>query len=296
MSEWLKARPAGRGTVPLPLLGLAALGAALLLVVAVNRWTVPGDEHAYWLAARRLLDGAPLYDPAATAVTPYAFWYPPIVAQLLAPVAAVVPSTVFSVAWIVLMLGCLFWLADRRLLLALALVAFPPVAIEFWFRNVHLVLAVLVVLGLRRWSGWFAIGAGIKVAPGLGIVYLAAGRQWRRAAIAAMVGAALLVVSVLISPTAWAQFAEIMLARGPGDASGFLPIPYVVRAVAGLALAVLAGSIGGRRAEVMLVAAIVVALPTLWVTALSTLVALVPLLMGPAPQTRHALAPVLAAR
>ena len=46
----------------------------------------------------------------------------------------------------------LFWLAGRDVLRTLALVAFPPVAVEFWFRNVHLFLAVLVVLGLRRAS------------------------------------------------------------------------------------------------------------------------------------------------
>ena len=71
---------------PTPLLiGLAAIGGVFLLVVAVNRWGTPSDEHAYWLAAQRLIDGEPIYDPTATSVTPYAYWYPPFVAQVLAP-------------------------------------------------------------------------------------------------------------------------------------------------------------------------------------------------------------------
>ena len=41
------------------------------------------------------LAGQPLYDPAATSITPFAYWYPPIVAQVMAPISAVVPSFVF---------------------------------------------------------------------------------------------------------------------------------------------------------------------------------------------------------
>ena len=49
----------GRLTLPpIGLVVLAAIGAVLLLVVALNRWATPSDEHAYWLAARRLADGA----------------------------------------------------------------------------------------------------------------------------------------------------------------------------------------------------------------------------------------------
>jgi hypothetical protein len=45
---------------------LAALGASLLLVVALARWGIPSDEYAYWLAAKRLVAGLPLYDPSVT--------------------------------------------------------------------------------------------------------------------------------------------------------------------------------------------------------------------------------------
>jgi hypothetical protein len=266
------------------LIVLAAIGASLLLIVAVNRWAAPADEYSYWVGGHRALTGQPLYDPADTFVTPFAYRYPPIVAQALAPVVAVLAPAAFTAAWTALMLGCLWWLAGRNVLVALAMCAFPPVAVEFWFRNVHLILAVLLVLGLRRWGGWYTVAAGIKVAPGLGVLYLAARRRWREAAVAAGFGVGLLIVSVALSPDAWRQFVEITLARGPTDQSAFVPIPYFLRAMAGLMLAVAASRLEPRIGESLLVVAVVVALPTLWFTALSTLVAIVPLVRDPAPR------------
>lgn len=258
-------------------IGLAAIGACLLLVVAVNRWAQPADEHAYWLAGQRILAGEPLYDLSATSVTPFAYWYPPIVAQVMAPISALLSSEAFSALWTVVMLVCLWWLAGRDVLVALAMCAFPPVAVEFWFRNVHLVLATLLVLAIRRWGGWFSVGASIKLAPGIGLVYLVIKRRWREAGVAFLFGAGLLVISVLLAPDAWRQFIEVMVARGPADASSFIPVPYALRAIAALALLVLAGQSETRWSEPLLVVAVVVALPTLWFTALSTLVAIVPL-------------------
>jgi hypothetical protein len=271
----------------LVLIVLAAIGASLLLVVAVNRWGAPADEHAYWLAGQRLLAGQPLYDPTATSITPFAFWYPPIVAQVMAPISVILPSWVFSAAWTVLMLVCVWWIAGRDVLVALALCAFPPVAVEFWSRNVHLIIAALLVLAIRRWGGWFAIGAAIKLAPGIGIVYLALRRRWRETGVALGVGVVLLAISVALSPDAWRQFADVMLARGPDDASTLLPIPYYARAIAGLILVVVAASIPPKWGEPLLVIGVVVALPTLWFTALSTLIAVVPLIRRPA--TAHPL-------
>lgn len=263
---------------PLALVVLGAIGSVLLVTVAFYRWGTPSDEHAYWLAGRRLLDGLPLYDPSATPVTPYAYWYPPPVAQVLAPVAAILPSLAFTAAWTVLLLVCLWWLADRNPLETLALVAFPPVAVELWFRNIHLVLAVLVVLAVRHRSALFSVGAAIKLSPGIGIAWLAARGRWRAAGVALGVGVVMLALSVALSPDAWRQFVEVIGARGPGDVSSFLPLPYAVRAVAGLLLALIAGRLSGRWSGVLLVVAVTIALPTLWFAALSTLVAIVPLL------------------
>jgi peptidoglycan/LPS O-acetylase OafA/YrhL len=55
-----------------------------------------------------------------------------------------------NLLWIVLLLACLWWLGGRDPLTAVALIAFLPVAVELPARNIHLVLAVLAVLALRR--------------------------------------------------------------------------------------------------------------------------------------------------
>ena len=263
---------------PLWLLIAAAIGASLLLVVAMARWGAPSDEHAYWLAARRLLESRPLYDPAATIVTPFAYLYPPVLAQALVPVAAVVPDWLFSAGWTLAMGGALFWLAGRDVLRALALVAFPPIAVEFWFRNIHLFLAVLVVLGLRRWEGWFAIGAAIKVSPGLGIPYMLLRGQWRPALLAIVVGVTVLAVSVALSPDAWVAYLDFLLGADPMQTSSFVPVPFPIRAVAGALLVLLASRIPRAWGDPLLVVAVTLALPSLWFTGLSLLVAVVPLL------------------
>jgi hypothetical protein len=273
-------------------IGLAVIGGFLLLVVAFYRWSVPADEHAYWLAADRLLHGQPLYDPAATLVTPYAYLYPPPLAQVLVPVVAIVPSWLFDIGWTVAMGLALWWLAGRDVLRALALVAFPPVAAEFWFRNINLFLAVMVVLGLRRWSGWFAIGAAIKVSPGLGIPYIALRGRWRDAAIATGAGIGILVVSVALSPSAWQAYVSFLAGQGPMQQSSFLPVPFVARAVVAVALVIVASRLDLRRGDLLCVVAITLALPSLWFAGLSVLVALVPLSRTPAPASapswRHA--------
>ena len=56
---------------------------------------------------KRVYLGTPLYDPNATSITPFAFWYPPVVAQVVAPISAVVPSEAFSWAWTGVLVACL---------------------------------------------------------------------------------------------------------------------------------------------------------------------------------------------
>ncbi|MDP9482929.1 MAG: glycosyltransferase 87 family protein, partial [Chloroflexota bacterium] len=235
--------------MPIWILVLAGLGGCLLLIVAVIRWGTPSDEYAYWLAAERLRAGELLYDPSAQPGTPYAYFYPPPLAQVLAPFTAVVPDGVYVAAWTVLLLACLWWLAGRRPLVALALVAFIPVAVELWYRNVHLVLAVLVVLGLRRSPVWLAVAAAIKGAPAIGLIYLVLARRYRDAVVMAAAGLIMLVVSVVVSPDAWRQFLEVVVADAAGVGASIVPIPFAVRAAAALGLVIMAGLIARRASD-----------------------------------------------
>lgn len=273
-SGWLSIHVAGH---PIWLLVLAAIGAALLVQVGLTRWGTPSDEHAYWLAARRLIEGEALYDFGATIVTPYAYLYPPILAQVLAPVAWFVPSDLFSALWTVGMLVALWWLAGRDVVRALACVTFLPVAMEFWFRNIHLFLAVMVVVGLRAAPAALTAGAAIKVSPGLALPWFLLRGRRRESIIMAGTGLAILLVSVLVAPDQWSAWFDYMRAQDPFVPSSFLPLPFPVRAAVGLLIAILSARLTGWRGEVGLVVAIVIALPSLWFTGLSLLIAVVPL-------------------
>lgn len=265
---------------------LAAIGAALLVIVATTEWVHFNDEHAYWLAASRLAAGVPLYDPSAASNTPFAYWYPPPLAQVLAPFTGLVSADAFSVAWTILLLACLWWLGGRDPLVALALIAFLPVAVELRVRNVHLLIAVLVVLALRRsWAFWIP-AAAIKITPVLGCVYLAAAGRWRDALKVAAAGAAVLGISVALGPGLWRDFVDVVGWRAGTDGGSWLPIPFPVRFGVGAALAVLAGRVAlgagargerQRYGETILVVALTIANPTFWATALSLLIAIVPL-------------------
>lgn len=282
----LFAEPLPFGRRRLPPIGLvvaAAIGAALLLVVVTARWFEPTDEASYWRAAERLVAGQPVYDPTARPGTPYAYFYPPPLAQVLAPLTLLFEERIFTTAWTVLLIGCLWWLSGRRPLVAIALVAFIPVAVELWYRNVHLLLAVLIVLALRRAPWLFAVAAAIKAAPAIGIVYLAVRGRWRDALVASAVGAAMLAVSVVLAPDLWRSFVETVLVTGPTMGASVVDVPFPVRAGAGLVLAVVAGRIRPRWGEPLLVLAIVIANPTLWATVFSMLVAVLPLLTTRSP-------------
>ncbi|HYK94576.1 MAG TPA: glycosyltransferase 87 family protein [Candidatus Dormibacteraeota bacterium] len=281
--------PVEVGTRKLPGLGLlclAAIGLVLLAVVAAFEWTHFNDEHAYWLAGARLAAGQPLYDPTALPNTPFAYWYPPPLAQVLAPITSFLSADAFSVLWTALLLVCLWWLGGRNVLVALALIAFLPVAVELRVRNVHLLIAVCIVLALRRsWVYWIP-AAAIKITPGLGVVYLAAAGRWRDAVKVAVMGLAVLGVSVALGPGAWREFLDVVGARAGTDGGSLVAIPFVVRFGAGVALAVVAGLVAARaaargqselRGEVLLVIGLTVANPTLWATAFSLLIAIVPL-------------------
>jgi hypothetical protein len=271
---------------PLGLVVLAAIGASLLLVVATTEWTHFNDEYAYWLAGQRVAAATPLYDPSAAPNTPYAYWYPPPLAQLLAPLTGLVSGDVFSFAWTVLLLACLWWLGGRNVLVALALIAFLPVAVELRVRNVHLVIAVLAVLALRRsWAFWVPATA-LKITPVLGGLYLVAAGQWRDAVKMGALGAAVLGVSVLLSPDLWRQFLDVVGQRAGTDGGSLVAIPFALRLAAGACLAAAGGWLArrSRRAgrlprtgEVLMIVALTVANPTLWATAFSILVAIVPL-------------------
>jgi hypothetical protein len=267
-----------RGRPPTWLLVLAAVGASLLAATAFYYWPAAQDESAYWYAAQRLLAGQPLYDPTAFVQTPYAFWNPPIVAQFLAPLTLVLSQDAYIALWTAVLVGALWWLCGRDPIVSLAAVAFLPVALELDVRNMHILIAALVVLALRRSWAWWVPAVALKIAPILGVFYLAAAGRHSDALKVLGLGALVAAISVVLAPDAWLGFWEVVVARAAADGGGIVSIPYPLRFGVGVGLALLAGRRGGRRGEALLVVAILIANPTLWVNAFSQLVALIPIL------------------
>ena len=105
----------------------------------------------------------------------------------------------------------------------------------------------------------------------------------------------MLAVSVALSPGAWTDFVAVVGGRAGSDGGALVAVPFWARFLLGAALAVVGGvvtarcvagravrlgpwGLGERVGEVLLVVGLTVANPTLWATALSLLVAVVPLL------------------
>jgi hypothetical protein len=84
-------------------------------------------------------------------------------------------------------------------------------------------------------------------------------------------------LSVLLSPDAWRAYVAFALSVDPLQQSSFIAVPLPLRAVAGLLLAVVAARLPRSVGDPLLVVAVTLALPSLWVTGLSLLVAIVPL-------------------
>src|SRR6187551_3238042 len=161
--------------------GLAFLAYTFLVQGPASR-IAGADAFAYW--------SVDLTDPYHARVGDFgAFTYSPPMASL-ANLAGLLPWRTFLVLWTGLLLAAAVWLGGRRALLVLA---FPPVAIELYYGNINLLIAVALVLGMSRpWAWSFVLLT--KPTCGVGLLWFAARREWRSLAIA--LGVTLALVSV----------------------------------------------------------------------------------------------------
>jgi alpha-1,2-mannosyltransferase len=201
-------RPALRWTV-------IGLGVAYLCI----RLAVDGlglDLDVYLHGGRALLHGHDLYAPDV-AVRQYGFTYPPFAAlpiALLAPLptwlALAVDALVFFVALVMVFAASapgLLRAVGRSwpaVLLVVAAAGGQPVWETLRLGQINMVLAALVLWDLRpgNAAGWrgalTGIATGIKLTPGLFVVYLLVMREWRAArnAVLAFVGTVALAFAV----------------------------------------------------------------------------------------------------
>jgi hypothetical protein len=265
------------------LLGLSGAGLVIYLWLMLTVSARPGmgdllgfDAYAYWNV-----------DPQHPYVVPLgehgSFTYSPVVALVAAP-AHLLPFNLFFLGWEGFLLICLAWMTRRYLL---AWLAFLPVSFELLAGNIHVLLALVCVLGFRYPALW-SIGLLTKISPGVGLLWFAARREWRNLALALGATAALAAVSFVATPGAWSDWlAFLTTSQGsgpiPNDRLGFLVPPWWLRTAAASILVVW-GARTNRRWVVPV--AVLMALPVLWNNSFAILVALPRLLDRPAPGDR----------
>jgi hypothetical protein len=246
--------------------GLTAAGllflAYLFVFVAPVVKTVGFDAWAYWSVELPHPYLVPLGSLGS-------FLYSPVIAQLFDLFGAV-PWWVFLWLWIGAMLAAVIWLGGRW---TLALLAFPPVALELYHGNIHVFMAVALALGfVHPWAWSFVLLT--KATSGVGLLWFVVRREWRQLGIALGVTAAIAAISFLIAPALWTEWIGFIAqdaAGTPGGAS--VPVPLWLRLLAA-AVIVIWGARTDRRWTVAVAAT--VALPVLWLTGFCVLLGAVP--------------------
>jgi hypothetical protein len=262
-----------RPTVRLGVFGVSVIG-YLLCVRALLEHGIHGaggagavDVLAYWTAGRHIIEGTPIY---AAGVGGYAaFLYPPVLAQLFAPLA-MLPFTVAVWAWRAFELACLRVAVGSWKAAGIALLVWPPVIAEIDAGNVHLPIAAAVAMTMRG-DGRAVFPVAMSKFASLAALPLAwrTDRHGLRLGLGLALGVAL--ASFAIAPDLWMAYPGF-IASAPSHESWYnigASVPLGLRIVVAAALSLLAV----RWARLLPVAA-VLSMPVLWVHGLSVLVAL----------------------
>ena len=247
------------------LVGLVALPYIVLLNVSSSMFGF--DAYAYWAIDLDDLYGRSLGNTSDLG----AFRYTPAFGQAFAWAGAI-PWEVFLAGWCVAMAGALVWLGGRATLL---LLAFPPIPLELYHGNIHLFMAVAIVVGFRWPIAWAFILLS-KVTPGVAVLWFAFRGEWRRFALAVGGTAAIAAISFVVAPTLWREYVSTMvdnLSYDPGHPYP-VPIPLPIRTAAA---AILVWYAARTDRSWLVPFAAVLALPIIWFHGLAVLVACIPL-------------------
>lgn len=212
------------GLTALPILAVISivLGVAAALVSAGD--TLGYDFLAYHAAAVRLLDGQPLYDMSYTETGGFGlFYYPPTFAPVLL-VFGLMSSTTATLAWIALSL--VVFLAGVWVLPVSRSVRWWTILLAGWswpfiyavkLGQVGPILFGLFAIGWRwldepvRLGVSGALGAAIKMQPGLILVWALLTRRFRAVVVGAAVLVALAVAATLLAGfTSWTDFLTLL--------------------------------------------------------------------------------------
>jgi alpha-1,2-mannosyltransferase len=212
-----------RRRLPTRILVLLATMLPLVCLLAWHPWNATmGDLRVYFAAARGLVDGQDIY----TVHRNYpgmglGFTYPPFAALVFAPLAVglewarVVITLASAVALIVVgwtTAKALRWSPIAVLVIAFGALAFEPVRSTLGLGQINIVLLALLMLDLvgpmpRRFRGvLIGVATGIKLTPGIFILFLLVTRRFRQAAIAAGTTAATMLLAFVLMPRATIDF------------------------------------------------------------------------------------------
>jgi hypothetical protein len=245
--------------------GWLATGFALVVVTSIAR-SVGYDAYSYWSIDFNDVYGRAMSSNFALG----AFRYAPPIAFLFGPLGAL-PWWLFLWLWEALMLALIAWLGGRW---SLVLLALPPVALELYHGNVHLLIAAAVVLGMRYPAAWSFVLLS-KVTPGIGLLWFAARREWRSLAVALGATAAIAVATLVIAPNLWREWVASLVSNLNEPQWFSVPPPAPIR----LPIAALVVIWGARTDRPWTVAvAATLGLPIIWPHGLCVLAAAIPFL------------------
>lgn len=228
---------ATRRRVPLGLTLPGGLeGMAVLAMITLAVWKLPtfGIDFATYRAGSAALAHGLYEGSLETGLGPMPFTYPPFAAALFTPMTWI--STWLGVRlWNAATLLCLWWViglamacsprkwctdARRRLwrLAAFGLaIASGPMTDHLGWGQINMMIMALVladVLGRISWlpkGVGIGLAAGVKLTPGLFIVYYLIGKQWRAAATAALTFAVTVLLGAALRWDATWTFATVVL-------------------------------------------------------------------------------------
>lgn len=266
----------------LAIAGVLALVGFVVAVIASGpaRWPfdLEGfgfDSASYWGLR------SPLY-PGPGTDDGFGFYrYSPVFMPVMMLFGAL-PWPVFAVGWIGIQAAAFVWLAGEHRWQALA---FVPVLFELYLGNIHLLLALAVVLGFR-WPAAWAFVLLTKITPGIGLLWFAVRQEWRSLGVALGATLAITLAGVLVAPHVWLEWYQSLRVTGPAVGSNQVAIPLPLRLIAA-ALVVTWGARTDRRWTVVVAATL--GLPTLWYHGLAMLMGIVALENGQPERTARAL-------
>jgi hypothetical protein len=212
------------GRTALPVVAILVFVGSLAATLAVAGDTLGFDFRAYHQAIVRLLDGQPLYDMSYTTTGGFGlFYYPPTFAPLLIPLAFLAERVATGV-WIgssvvAFVVGVGILPVSRPVrwwTLLLAGLSFPFVY-GVKLGQVGAVLFLLMAIGWRwldapaRLGVSGALGAAIKVQPGLILGWALLTRRFRAVVAGLLVLALLAVITTLMAGVgAWGDFLTLV--------------------------------------------------------------------------------------